>query len=332
MDAQDPAARRYVLPECHAVARAKFSLDSDSHPGRATRTNPVYANVRAHAHLHGASVASVQRLAGQPYAALVQHDRQLLWRLHYRNRNQHRSGVHFRRLQALRRVLRAWDAAGPHALVRGLAQQCLAAAAAAAAGNRTADARWEALPCAVHVRALAARLAEVVRLAGVARDTCRAVFGHFTALVRQTLFMPLALVVVGVAARLHVVFGVWRSDLVDVYGVLHAWLPGLPACPESLAGGARELLLPPPPLLVEPDVLAGELSRAEGKPSAARDALAIRACAAESVRSGGDDTLDAVGAVDTRDSLDSLDSLGPPLPAASARRRRARDMFLDLFD
>ncbi|KAJ2379154.1 hypothetical protein GGI05_006635, partial [Coemansia sp. RSA 2603] len=265
MDEEHPAARRFTLPECHAVSRTKFSLSSDN-PGKSVRSNPVYANIREHAHLHAPSIQHLQTLSSQPYASLVHHDKQLLWRLYHRNRNQHRSGVHFRKLQALRRVLRAWDAARPHALVRGLLAACSGKPGSGSGGGGT----WVALPCAVHVRALAARLAEVVRLARVARDTCRRVFDCFTALVRQTLFMPLALVVNGVAARLHVVFGVWGDELLDLYRVLCRWLPGLPACPEDLAGRAVDW----------PLVDADELAACQ--PVAG--ALEIRAYAEQSVR------------------------------------------------
>ncbi|KAJ2778084.1 hypothetical protein GGI15_004288 [Coemansia interrupta] len=299
MDTEDATARRFVLPDCHAVPRPKLGLSEDHTTGRPARANPLYANVRQHAHVHAATVHMLEQLAQRPYASLVQHERQLVWRLYHRNHNQHRTSLHWRRMQALRRVLRAWDAARPHALVRGLLQQCLGKAAAAAEGGR-----WTALPCAEHVSAVAARLAEIVRLAGAARDACRAVFVCFTGLVRQTLFMPLALVVVGVAARLHVVFGVWRRELLDACRGLCDWVPALPQC----SAGLGRWRLP------DADALAAEVS------GEANEDSKIRAYAEESVRQ----------AEDTLDADDALDTAGAP-PASSARRR-ARDAFLDLFD
>ncbi|KAJ2414160.1 hypothetical protein GGF47_005763, partial [Coemansia sp. RSA 2524] len=46
----------------------------------------------------------------------------------------------------------------------------------------------------------------------------------------QTLFMPLALVVQGVAARVFVVLRGWHRDVCTIYDVLVRWLPYLPQC------------------------------------------------------------------------------------------------------
>ncbi|KAJ2722343.1 hypothetical protein GGI07_003367 [Coemansia sp. Benny D115] len=110
----DFGARRLVLPECHAVPRTKFSLDEDilsnakSSSKQHRIVNPVYKNVRK-GYNHTLLLSELQDLCAVFYRPEVAHDKRLLFRIFYRNWNQHRNSVYFRRLYELRRALRVLD-------------------------------------------------------------------------------------------------------------------------------------------------------------------------------------------------------------------------------
>lgn len=108
------------------------------------------------------------------------------------------------------------------------------------------------MPCQYYVTALVCRFREIQKLVTKLGQICQQVYEDFKMQVAQTLFMPLAMTVMGVAARLRLVFGVWERDMDDVCELLVKWLPYLPACPDSLKERTKKSKLPkvqekPPP-------------------------------------------------------------------------------------
>ncbi|KAJ2160104.1 hypothetical protein GGF46_002517 [Coemansia sp. RSA 552] len=231
--------RDYQLPGCHWIPQTKFALDSS---GRRV-ANPVYSNVGGWA--HDKSISQLQRLQSVFQRGEVWRDFQLLSRVFYRNWNQHRHSVYYRRLYELRRALRILDRVNVRGLLDQLIRGCFSQPVKDMARRAP---KWEALPCALFSRAFALRIAGIARLVAKTRAICWNVYMQFTAQVAQTLFMPLAMVVQGISARLFVVLELWHQDLVAIYTQFVEWLPYLPACPESLAGkvaeGGQELVDP----------------------------------------------------------------------------------------
>ncbi|KAJ2025083.1 hypothetical protein IWW57_003504 [Coemansia sp. S610] len=307
------AGRSCVLPECHSVPRSKFALatDDDMASKKSKRLeNPVYRNVSQWNHAQ--SLSELTRLSATFLRPEVPHDRALLGRVFYRNWNQHRTSVYYRRLCELRRGLRIIELARVRELIEQLGASFFEPGVAK--GARKAGA-WQALPCVHFAAALAARVSWVARLAVKVRGICWSAFMHFGAQTAQTLFMPLALAVQGIAARLFVVFGLWQADLLALYELLVTWMPALPACPDSLggltAGVAKQL--------VAVDVLAAE-------------------CAKMSAAFMGDGAIERVAeasgsatAAERREELDAMDVDSPAAKAAGAGRKRARQRAVDLY-
>ncbi|KAJ2579590.1 hypothetical protein GGH95_003026 [Coemansia sp. RSA 1836] len=233
----DFGGRSCVLPECHSVPRSKFALsatatsDDGSKSKRPQIENPVYRNVSKWNHTQ--SLSELMRLSATFLRPEVTHDRALLGRVFYRNWNQHRTAIYFRRLSELRRGLRVLVQAGICELIEQLGAAFYDAGTSKSARKISA---WHSLPCQHFATAAAVRISHLVRLAVKLQEICWNTYMHFAAQTAQTLFMPLALVVQGISARLHMVFGLWQQDLVALYVLLLQWLPSLPACPDSLNG------------------------------------------------------------------------------------------------
>ncbi|KAJ2746070.1 hypothetical protein GGI19_006450 [Coemansia pectinata] len=234
--------RSCVLPECHSVPRSKFALAtataddertaaSTSKAKRQQIENPVYRNVSKWNHTQ--SLSEFMKLGATFLRPEVGHDRALLGRVFYRNWNQHRTAVYFRRLYELRRGLRVLEQAGLRELIEQIAASFYEAGASKSSRKIS---MWQALPCQHFVTAAAVRISHLAQLAVKLQEICWNTFMHFAAQTAQTLFMPLALVVQGISARLFIVFGLWQQDLIAMYVLLLQWLPSLPACPDSLNG------------------------------------------------------------------------------------------------
>ncbi|KAJ1865072.1 hypothetical protein LPJ78_002963 [Coemansia sp. RSA 989] len=230
------ADRQFTFPECHSIARAKFQLDND--PKQIP--NPVYKNVRNFNHAQ--SLSELMRSTEVFSRPEVWQDWQLLGRIFYRNWNQHRNSVYYRRLYELRRVMRILD----QLYIREMFENVVSAFFAK---NMPKSARkpkaWGTLPCRYYMAAVAGRVAQIARLVKKIHNVCWNVYVQFTAQTAQSLFMPLSMVVQGLAARLYLVMDVWFKDLCSIYGLLWGWLPSLPACPDSLSGKRIDNLAPP---------------------------------------------------------------------------------------
>ncbi|KAJ2771849.1 hypothetical protein IWQ57_002024 [Coemansia nantahalensis] len=225
-------SRSFTPPACHAVPRAKFAVDGGGTGKRKQSANPVYRNVSGGSHAQ--SLAELAQLAaGLGKRSELWQDQALLQRIFYRNWNQHRGSLYYRRLYELRRVLRVLA----QTRIRELLEHLLASFydPAARRKDRKASA-WTALPCALFAAKVAGRMALVAKLASKVQQASMAVYVQFAAQTAQTLFMPLALVVQGLAARIFLVAAQWHQDLVAVYVLLAKWLLHLPACPDTLQG------------------------------------------------------------------------------------------------
>ncbi|KAJ2488493.1 hypothetical protein IWW37_004764 [Coemansia sp. RSA 2050] len=325
----DFAGRSCVLPECHSVPRSKFALATDeSHSKKAKRQsleNPVYRNVSKWNHTQ--SLSEFTRLGATFLRPEVAHDRALLGRVFYRNWNQHRTSVYYRRLSELRRGLRIVEQAGVRELIERLGASFYEAGVGKSARKVGA---WQALPCAHYVAALAARVSWLARLAVKMRQICWSAFMHFGAQTAQTLFMPLALVVQGIAARLFVVFGVWQLDLVALYELLVAWQPALPACPDSLgglttAGVVRQL--------VGVDVLVAECAARSaafmGEGAASIERVAELSGAATAAAERQEEELDAMDVDLPAMKAADVGERQQQLPSKKRARQRAVDLYAD---
>ncbi|KAJ2149434.1 hypothetical protein J3F82_004545 [Coemansia sp. RSA 637] len=217
----EPAQREYKYPECHTVIRTKFSSDG----GKKRITNPMYRNVGSYNHAQ--SIGEVLRAAQTFWRGELWQDMQLMSRVLYRNKNQHKGGVYFRRLGELRRVLRVLDGQRVDELMDQLCQSFFAQGVVRAARRVNV---WQQLPCAPFVRAVCERISQLVALVIKAQRVAWNTYVQFAGQTAQTLFMPLALVVQGVAARVFVVLRGWHRDVCTIYDVLVRWLPYLPQC------------------------------------------------------------------------------------------------------
>ncbi|KAJ1954285.1 hypothetical protein EC988_002517 [Linderina pennispora] len=235
------SARTYALPECHSVPRSKYepaqSLKGSkkSHPARQV-ANPVFKNVLGFD--HGSSLNTFVRLTATILRAELWNDRMLFERIFYRNWNQHKNSVYFRRVYELRRALRILDRVN----IKSLVDTTMAAFfdAGTTKGQRKTS-MWTALPCQHYMTALSGRVANVALLVAKIREICQNVYVQFAKQTAATLFMPLAMVMQGLVARMHMVLGVWHQDLCALYRELLIWLPCLPACPDSLSGRTEPL-------------------------------------------------------------------------------------------
>ncbi|KAJ2742979.1 hypothetical protein GGI20_004085 [Coemansia sp. BCRC 34301] len=282
--------RTCVLPECHLVPRAKFALSTDPVDKKRIE-NPVYRNVSKWNHTQ--SLSELTRLSATFQRAEVSHDRSLLNRLYYRNHNQHRSAIHFRHLSALRRGLCILDQSGLQSLILQLATSFFPANAGK--GSRK-PALWQSLPCSHFVTAAAVRISRLLGLVDKLRDICETAYKSFAAQTAQSLFVPLALTVQAICARLHLVFGLWRDDLIAIYALLLQWLPCLPACPSSLGNLTPAIAAK----LVHPDQLVNGTGCVALKP------------------------------VPVADDMDV--DLPSPMFVAPKEKKRARQRALDLYD
>ncbi|KAJ2847846.1 hypothetical protein IWW36_003638 [Coemansia brasiliensis] len=172
----------------------------------------------------------------------VWQDWQLLSRIFYRNWNQHRNSVYYRRLYELRRVMRILD----QLYIREMFEDIIGAFFTKGMSRNSRKAKlWQMLPCQYYMAAVAGRIAQIVQLVKKIHNVCWNVYVQFTAQTAQSLFMPLSMVVQGLAARLYLVMDVWFKDLCSIYNLLWRWLPSLPACPDSLNGKKIDGLVPP---------------------------------------------------------------------------------------
>ncbi|KAJ2828365.1 hypothetical protein IWW50_001420 [Coemansia erecta] len=226
----EAAERLYEFAECHLVVRTKFALD-DTKSNKSRIANPVYKNVSGYNHAQ--SISDVQRLSATFQRGEVWQDLHLLSRVFYRNWNQHKSTVYYRRLYELRRILRILDQQEIGALCERITSHFYAAGTSK---NARRVHGWQQLPCAVYVRSVCVRLLGLVRLVQKVQRVAWNVYVQFTAQVAQTLFMPLAMVVQGISARAYVVMDGWNKDLCSLYEVLAQWLMFLPVCVDAMDG------------------------------------------------------------------------------------------------
>ncbi|KAJ2813536.1 hypothetical protein H4S07_000608 [Coemansia furcata] len=322
----DYSCRSCVLPECHSVPRSKFALATPAADDDSERTNkakrqqienPVYRNVSKWNHTQ--SLSELTRLCTTFLRPEVAHDRALLGRVFYRNWNQHRGAVYFRRLYELRRGLRVLEQSG----LRELAEQLAAAFYAPGATKASRKAGWVALPCQHFATAAALRISHLARLAVKLREICWNAFVHFAAQTAQTLFMPLALVAQGIAARLFLVFGIWQQDLVALYVLLLQWLPSLPACPDSLNGLTSAVAAQ----LIHVDELADLCARAAAFLGDSATRAKIGLVAAESTPQSATAELDAMDVDPPVQPADS--SAGVQRAGKKRARQRAVDLYAD---
>ncbi|KAJ2451647.1 hypothetical protein EV183_003478 [Coemansia sp. RSA 2336] len=171
----------------------------------------------------------------------VWQDWQLLGRIFYRNWNQHRNSIYYRRLYELRRAMRILD----QLYVREMFAHFVGAFFTQTSKSARKAKAWGTLPCRYFVAAVAGRTLQISRLVKKIHNVCWNVYVQFTAQTAQSLFMPLSMVVQGLAARLYLVMDVWFKDLCGIYALLWNWLPSLPACPDSLGGKKIDGLVPP---------------------------------------------------------------------------------------
>ncbi|KAI7827707.1 hypothetical protein BX661DRAFT_205320 [Kickxella alabastrina] len=350
----DFTARRFVLPECHSVPRSKFTLDEDSkhkpHSGKRQHQNqienPVYQNVKRHEHTK--SLAELTHLSKTFSEPEVWHDRQLLLRIFYRNWNQHQNSIYFRRLYELRRALRVLESTR----IREMCTQLLTAFydSSSTAYSNAAQSNhhyqikvarkkvyeggpWLTLPCQHHMTAVAGRLAQIARLVSKLQTICCNVYIHFTAQMAQTLFMPLALVVQGISARLYMLFDTWFCDLKAIYELLLEWLPSLPACPDSLVGTATRDMAA---LLLHPEDLRLPSPLAKEKPQV----VVMMAKSAEEKRPSADGPMecddDSMAVLDD-DEYEGTNKFGKQKKKnkqhqQQPKKKRARDLMLDLYE
>ncbi|KAJ1822224.1 hypothetical protein LPJ56_000925 [Coemansia sp. RSA 2599] len=338
------ARRKHVLPECHAVPRTKFSLDEDRLQQQQqaakskVRENPVYQNVKHHAHTK--SLKLLRRHSQVFMGPELPHDKQLLYRIFYRNKNQHRGSLYFRRIYELRRALRILDTVK---LPEMLNQLLLSFGA-------ENDQPWTALPCRVHVVQVARRLAEINDLVEKLAEISAVAFAFMQTQVRQTLFMPFSLVIQGLVARMFLVFKVWHRDIRAIYALLVDWIPALPACVDSIGVKAQqqqqsELLVPVDDLTFDPlKKLVGEkrvavVEEIQKTVAAAHpESMVANDGGGSGAGGSGEDLGDAV----SMDVVSSESSGKSPQgqikknkkkkDKKDAKAKRARDMFLDLFE
>ncbi|KAJ2898213.1 hypothetical protein IWW38_001457 [Coemansia aciculifera] len=325
----DFGGRSCVLPECHSVPRSKFALPATTtatttesvKSKRAQIENPVYRNVSKWNHTQ--SLSELMRLSATFLRPEVAHDRALLGRIFYRNWNQHRTAVYFRRLGELRRGLRVLE----QCRLRELIEQLGAAfydAGTPKSGRKISA--WHSLPCQHFVTAAAVRISHLVRLAVKLQEICWNAYMHFAAQTAQTLFMPLALVVQGITARLHVVFGVWHQDLVALYVMLLQWLPSLPACPDSLNGLT--------PAIAAKLVHADELKTTSVLFGDETERAKIAQAASDSGSTKFERQVADLGAMDVVDVVaDSLSTISTGSGQSRLMsKKRARQRALDLYE
>ncbi|KAI8325764.1 hypothetical protein GQ54DRAFT_295336 [Martensiomyces pterosporus] len=319
--------RAYAFPECHSVPKAKFMPDSDAKDGGSKRKahrridNPVFKNVRNWDHT--SSLGALIHTTEAFFRPEVWHDRQLLARIFYRNWNQHKNAVYFRRLYELRRALKVLEKVQLREMIERTVKAFYDPNTSKHARKPAA---WQALPCQHYMTALAGRVSSVARLVGKLIEICQNVYIQFTAQMSQTLFMPLAMVIQGISARLFMLFGIWHQDLVTLYTSLLEWLPHLPACPDSLSGKTN-LLVPklphPSDLALLPSPLADTQLAAEISQAAkATPESDIAATAASDTAE-----LDAGSPVLGKRPSDELDAGRKP-----KSKKRLKRHILDLYD
>ncbi|KAJ2079406.1 hypothetical protein H4R24_003798 [Coemansia sp. RSA 988] len=230
----DVTSRICHLPTCHPVSKTKFMSENEvsGTKKKPQIANPMFRNVVSYNHTH--ALGELVRISATFSRPEIYQDRQLLGRIFYRNWNQHKNSVYFRRLYELRRTLRILL---DNARVQELFEQLIAAfydlATVRSARKVT---MWKSLPCQHFATAIAGRFAFAARLASKLQAVCWNTYVQFAAQTAQTLFMPLALIVQGLTARLFVIADVWHQDLTVIYKLLLEWLPYLPTCPDGLTG------------------------------------------------------------------------------------------------
>ncbi|KAJ2231420.1 hypothetical protein H4R99_000988 [Coemansia sp. RSA 1722] len=312
-------SRKYTLPECHAIPRTKFTLDEDQLLVKKSkvRENPVYQNVKHH--MHTQSLAALRRHTQVFLEPEIPHDKQLLYRIFYRNKNQHRGSLYFRRIHELRRALRILDSIKLQEMIRELLRSF---------GER--DRPWTALPCRVYAVQVARRLSEINLFVEKIAEICAVVFAFMETQVRQTLFMPFSLVMQGIVARMFCVFQVWHKDIKALYELLIDWIPALPACVDSIGTKEKQASMLPDAQLLTFNPLKKLVG--ERRVGIVED---IQACAAQN-------NIEQMDVVEREDLGSVVSSKSVEKPQKQKRKKqqqsrekkakRAREMFLDLFE
>ncbi|KAJ2846482.1 hypothetical protein J3B02_004397 [Coemansia erecta] len=317
------ARRKHTLPDCHPVPRTKFSLDEDrllAKNSTKIRENPVYLNVKHHQHTQ--SLVSLRRLCHVFMEPEISHDKQLIFRIFYRNKNQHRGSLYFRRIHELRRALRILDSIKLQEMLSTLLLSF---------GRQENNTAWTALPCRHFVVQIACRLVDINRLVEKLAEICAKVFAYMQTQVRQTLFMPFSLVIQGLVARMFLVFRVWHKALKDLYALLVNWIPALPACVDNIGKKEEEkeeedlkhsALVPVDHLLFDP---LKWLVVGEKKVAVAEN---IRTCVLESTQMD----IDKSDCEDLGCAVSGKPDRKIKNDKREKKAKRARDLFLDLFE
>ncbi|KAI8824555.1 uncharacterized protein EV422DRAFT_504533 [Fimicolochytrium jonesii] len=146
-------------------------------------------------------------------------------RLRYKNGNQHRSARYFRKLVMVRRLLRRFFEIDLEALIQKLLDDMHP--------NKTKrhQGRWEHLPPRANMAYLLLRLASAYRILTQLRPALLTCYTSFRALLTQTFFMPMSMIVMAACARLHLLTGTMMRELEACYNELAGWFGSMPPLP-----------------------------------------------------------------------------------------------------
>jgi hypothetical protein len=153
---------------------------------------------------------------------------QLLGQLGYKNSNQHRSSLHWRKYQQVRRLLKRWtvnDVAG--------VLDALLAIMHPTARNKHSQHVWTCLPHPRYLAHCQARLYAAFVLCEKLLHSYQECFVAFQAIAAQTYFLPLALGMMACMARCHAWSLAQRTALMETYAALQQWRALLPTSAAS---------------------------------------------------------------------------------------------------
>lgn len=140
-------------------------------------------------------------------------------RLMYKNANQHRRALYFRRLCQVRRDLRLLQSAHLADLIQNIAQ-CFGNTARELSVQKG---RWQSKNTGSEVQDLKRRLYGVARLMEQMSDPILHASSQVAGLLGQTFFMPFALTTFSILARLRVLVLQCLHDIVDTFNLFSAW-------------------------------------------------------------------------------------------------------------